>query len=128
MDFHIYDSIFNGMNDKGTTKLYVFGFALSILLTLAAYFSVVNKLFSGMILTAFITALALVQLMVQLIFFLHLGQESKPRWKQAIFLSTVSIILVIIIGSLWIMSNLNYHNMSPGDTNNYILKNEGIYH
>ncbi len=116
------------MNDKGTTKLYVFGFALSILLTLAAYFSVVNKLFSGMILTAFITALALVQLMVQLIFFLHLGQESKPRWKQAIFLSTVSIILVIIIGSLWIMSNLNYHNMSPGDTNNYILKNEGIYH
>jgi len=114
------------MNNNETTKSYVVGFVLSTLLTLLASFVAVGRVFSGWVLIAAIIGLALVQLSVQLIFFLHISQESKPRWNLAIVLSTISIILVIVGGSLWIMNNLNYHNMSPSDTNNYILKDEGI--
>ena len=111
----------------GTTKAYVVGFSLSILLTLAAYFLVANRLLSGGVLIAAVIGLALVQLAVQLIFFLHLGQESKPRWNLAVFLGTVSIILIIVIGSLWIMNNLNYNHMrTPAETDTYILHEEGI--
>ena len=102
------------------------GFALSLLFTLAAYFLVANRLLSGGILTFTILGLALFQLVVQLLFFLHLGQESKPRWNLVIFLSTVSIILIIVLGSIWIMNNLDYRHMSPTETNTYILKDEGI--
>lgn len=115
------------MNNNETSKSYVVGFSLSLLFTLAAYFVVVNRLLSGGMLIATIIALALLQLIVQLIFFLHLARESKPRWNLAIVLSTISIILIIIIGSLWIMNNLNYNHLrTPDETNTYILHDEGI--
>lgn len=128
MDFHLYNRLSNGMNNNAATKAYVVGFVLSMLLTCAAYFLVVNHLLNGGVLIAAIIGLALVQLAVQLIFFLNLGQESKPRWKLAVFLSTVSIILTIVIGSLWIMNNLNYSHMrTPAETDTYILHEEGIH-
>lgn len=114
------------MSNKEITKSYVNGFVLSTLLTLAAYFIVVNKVFDSGMLIAALVILAFGQLTIQLIFFLHILQESKPHWNLAIVLSTLSIILVIVIGSLWIMSNLNYHHTSPSGTNNYILKDEGV--
>jgi cytochrome o ubiquinol oxidase subunit IV len=104
-------------------KSYTLGFTLSILLTLAAYFIVANHLLSGAMASLAIIGLALIQLWVQLIFFLHLGQESKPHWNLWMFLATFSLILIVIIGSLWIMQHLNYH-MMPDDE---IIKNEGIY-
>ena len=45
-----------------------------------------------------------------------------------IFLSTVLVVGILVIGSLWIMSNLNYnmgHDMSPQETTDYILEEEG---
>jgi cytochrome o ubiquinol oxidase operon protein cyoD len=110
----------------GTTKSYITGFALSILLTLAAYSAVVQKVFEGAMLTAVILGLAVIQLTVQVIFFLHLGQESKPRWNLIFFLSTISIILTVVIASLWIMANLNY-NMTPHEMNEVLMLREGIY-
>ena len=114
MDFHIHVCLFNGMKNNPTSKSYVVGFALSLLFTLAAYFLVANRLLSGGILTFTILGLALFQLVVQLLFFLHLGQESKPRWNLVIFLSTVSIILIIVLGSIWIMNNFSLSLHSPG--------------
>src|SRR6266567_1195143 len=107
-------------------KSYITGFILSFALTVTAYILVANHLLSGWMIVAVILTLALVQLVVQLFFFLHLGQEAKPRWNLIFFLSTVSIILIIVIGSLWIMKNLNY-NMTPADMNTYIFKNEGMH-
>lgn len=107
----------------GTVKSYLLGFILSILLTLAAYLIVANHLLAGGVLVLTIISLAIIQLWVQLILFLHLGQESGPRWKLAAWLSTVSIILIVVIGSLWIMNNLSYH--MPTDAE--IIQDEGIY-
>ena len=108
-------------------RSYIFGFVTSVLLTLTAYFSVVNHTFENTILISSIVSLAVLQLIVQLLFFLHLleGKPSEKGWGLIIFFSTISIILVIIIGSLWIMNNLNYH-ITPQQMNQYILEQDGF--
>src|SRR6266568_6245083 len=102
---------------KGLLKSYIIGFVLSVVLTLLAYYPVwlhVNShqmMFSHELLMWFIVALAFIQLVIQLLFFLHLGQESRPRWKLLMLISFFSIVLIVVIASIWIMQHLNY-NMS----------------
>jgi cytochrome o ubiquinol oxidase subunit IV len=111
--------------NQGTLLSYIVGFILSILLTLAAYFSVVNHLMSGKTLILMVAGLAVVQLLVQLLFFLHLGRESRPRWKLLVFWFMLLVVGILVIGSLWIMNNLNY-NMMPHDVETYMRHEEGI--
>jgi cytochrome o ubiquinol oxidase subunit IV len=116
------------IESHGTVLSYTVGFVLSVLLTLAAYMSVVNKLFVGRTLIVFVVSLAVVQLLVQLLFFLHLGRETKPRWNLVIFLFMLLVVGIIVSGSLWIMYNLDY-NMMPEhqpDLNTYLKEHEGI--
>lgn len=99
----------------GTLGSYITGFVLSIVLTLIAYFLVVEKMLTGGVLIGVIVALAAVQLLVQLLFFLHMGTESKPRWNLLLFLFMVLVLAIIVIGSLWIMYNLNTNVMPQMD-------------
>lgn len=95
----------------GTLKSYVIGFVASLLLTGASFFLVLTKFFSEQILIYTIISFALAQAIFQLRFFLHLGQEAKPRWQRLIFYFMVLILLIIVIGSLWIMNDLNNRMM-----------------
>ncbi|MBX4191601.1 MAG: cytochrome o ubiquinol oxidase subunit IV [Candidatus Doudnabacteria bacterium] len=104
-------------------KSYILGFFISVGLTLTAYFIVEKQLLNGYDLILVIFGLAFIQLWVQLIFFLHLGQEQKPRWNIYALLSTGGIALIVIVGSIWIMKNLNYHVPSNED----IMHEERIY-
>ena len=65
------------------------------------------KILTGHVLIYSLAGLALIQAIVQLFFFLHLGQEAKPRWQLFIFLFMLFIMLIIVIGSIWIMVDLN---------------------
>lgn len=105
-----------------TYKTYITGFILSLALTLAAYFAVV---WQAPVTLWVIIALAMIQLIVQMVFFLHLGQGEDGHWNLTVFFSTVAIILILVAGSIWIMNHLNY-NMTPGDMNIYMLKQENI--
>lgn len=98
---------------------YVVGFLLSIILTLAAYICVTLHLFQSSALLVVIFFLAFVQLAVQLLFFLHLGREKNPRWNLFFMVSTLGIVLLVVVASIWIMNNLNY-NMSPAQVMKYI--------
>ena len=100
---------------------YISGFVLSILLTLAAYFAVTQHSYTGTMLVTVIIALAIAQVLVQLFFFLHLGKETKPRWKLAVLLTMLVVLGILVFGSLWIMQNLNYH-MSPDQMNSYMIQ------
>lgn len=91
----------------GTLRAYVIGFFASLLLTGASFFIVASKTLSGQPLIYTIIALALVQAIVQLLFFLHVGQEAKPRWETVVFYFMVVILFIIAAGSLWIMHDLN---------------------
>lgn len=94
---------------------YVTGFILSLILTIATYCIAFLHLLSSQILVGAIAALAILQTAVQLLLFLHLGREKKPHWKVAVFLFMATVLVVIVLGSLWIMYSLDYnvmpHNM-----------------
>ncbi len=117
---------------KVTVTTYIIGFLLSIILTFIAYLLAMNHinslhpLFSRGIVIGVFLILAFIQLTVQLVYFLHLGQEAKPRWNLIFFFSTFSIVLLVVVASLWIMYHLNY-NMMPTDMNHMILIQEGLH-
>jgi cytochrome o ubiquinol oxidase subunit IV len=96
----------------GTLKAYLIGFIGSIVLTCISFLLVITRAFSDQNLIYAVVSLALVQAIGQLLFFLHLGQEAKPRWETVVFCFMVVVLLIIAIGSLWIMSDLNTRVMS----------------
>ncbi|TAH32119.1 cytochrome o ubiquinol oxidase subunit IV [Candidatus Saccharibacteria bacterium] len=114
-------NIANGMNMNQIVR-YSIGFAGSILLTLAAYLLVTQAALSGGILLAAITILAIIQFFVQMFYFLHLGEEARPRWRTLSFVAMAGVLLLIVFGSIWIMNNLNYHMMSPMETDQHMKR------
>jgi cytochrome o ubiquinol oxidase operon protein cyoD len=101
-------------NDQARTALkhYIIGLVGSLVLTLVAYFMVTNHVFGGgWKLALVVVGLALLQFAIQLIFFLHVSAGSRPRWKLATFWFMLTIVAVIVGGSLWIMHSLNYRMM-----------------
>lgn len=111
---------------EGTASSLLIGFVLSILLTVSSYLVVTQHLLPNDMIIAVVIFLALLQFVVQAIFFLHLDKESGPRWNLAIFLSTLSIVVMVIIGSLWIMTHLNYNMMPNEIIQDYVQYDEGI--
>lgn len=91
----------------GTLKSYLIGFFSSLILTAISFSLVITGALAGHSLIYTLIGLAGIQAIVQLLFFLHVGQEAKPRWETFIFCFTVLVLLIIIIGSLWIMNDLN---------------------
>ncbi len=120
--------------DKPNITNYVMGYGLSLALTLAAYSLIrihlnsIHTIPSDSILYYLLAVLAIVQLLVQLVFFIHLNRETKPRLNIMVALFAGLVVVVIVFGSLWIMSNLNNHGMTPDQTNNFIIKDEGIHY
>lgn len=115
-------------SEHGTIQSYIIGFLLSLVFTAIPYYLVVNKIVTGDALLATILGFAVLQMLVQIIFFLHLGRGPKPLYNIAFFVSTVGIILVVTGGSLFIMGQLHY-NMNPTATeaSTKLVENEGIY-
>ncbi|MDB5186827.1 MAG: cyoD [Candidatus Saccharibacteria bacterium] len=110
---------------------YSIGFILSIILTLLAYAIVVHDVFkdfwSPMAIILILSILASIQLIVQLIFFLHLGNETNPRWKLLSFIFALIILIIIVAGSLWIMFDLNSRMMmSTEDMIKYMNRQTGL--
>jgi cytochrome o ubiquinol oxidase subunit IV len=87
------------------------GVIFSLILILAAYRIVTYYHLSNLVLIVTIFSLGIVQALIQLVFFLHLGLENKPYLNVVTFLFMVLVIIVVIGGSLWIMYNLNYNLM-----------------
>ena len=109
------------------SRAYIIGFILSIILTLLAYATLVSAAFSRQFSIFILLGLAVVQLFVQLTFFLHLGRESKPHWRLVILGFGVLVVGIVVLGSLWIMNNLNYNMMhSPDKMHEYIERQSGF--
>ena len=101
-----------------TLRSYTIGYIASVLLT-AASFAIVNAhLSSGhqfpahSVLFAGILALAVVQLFVQIRYFLHIGPQSNARDTATLALAA-AIVVLIVGGSLWIMANLQSSHALP---------------
>lgn len=101
-------------------RKYILGFVLSVVLTLLAYLLVTQKAGDTNTIMAYISGLAVVQFLVQMVFFLHIGEERKPRWKQMVMWFMLGTVVIVVLGSVWIMNNLDYRMMSPEHTLEYL--------
>ena len=102
----------------GTLRSYTTGFLASIALTLFAFW--IAPQLGTLIYPALVLA-ALLQLLVQLVFFLHLGR-SGGGWNLMVFAFTFVIVGIVVIGTLWIMQNLEHLHM-PSPTLNDLYVN-----
>jgi cytochrome o ubiquinol oxidase operon protein cyoD len=117
LDIHLFDRI-SFVCKPMTNKRYLTGFIACILLT-AASFALVEVHVSShhqfpthTELAAGILVLAIMQLLVQLVFFLHIGRESKRRDIAALAFA-LTLIGIVVGGSLWIMANLTHTEAVP---------------
>lgn len=112
------------MNVRDSQRMltfYVSGFVLSVILTLVAYYFAVDSSLAGITLIVVLVELAILQFFVQLYFFLHFGSEQKPRWRLLTLVFMMCFVLIVVLGSIWIMHNLNYRMMmSPQEIHTYM--------
>ncbi len=92
---------------------YVTGFVLSVLLTAVPFALVMSGTVPAATAVAVAIGLAVVQMVVHLVYFLHMNRASSQSWNMAALVFTVIIVAILVIGSLWIMYNMNV-NMMPG--------------
>lgn len=101
---------------------YSWGFILALLITYAAYFSVTAGNFGRTALAVILLALATVQLIVQMAVFLHVGLDKKKRWTLGSIVYMFIMVLIVVVGSLWIMHNMNYNmHMSPEQMKEFMI-------
>ena len=102
-----------GGEAHGSMRDYVIGFVASVILTAIPFWLVMSgaladKTLTGLIITGF----AAVQIVVHMIFFLHMNARAEGGWNMLALLFTVVIVGIVLTGSLWVMYHLNA-NMMP---------------
>jgi cytochrome o ubiquinol oxidase operon protein cyoD len=94
---------------------YLTGFLLSVVLTAIPFGLVMTGVIADARITAgLITAMALVQIIVHMVYFLHMSTKSEDGWTMMALIFTVIMVVIAISGSLWVMYNMNV-NMMPQD-------------
>ncbi|WP_159992228.1 cytochrome o ubiquinol oxidase subunit IV [Roseomonas sp. 18066] len=105
----------------GTLKGYVTGFVLAVILTAIPFWLVMGEVFaSPRVTAALVMAFAVVQIVVHMIYFLHMNGKSEGGWIMLALIFTLIIVVITIAGSLWVMYHLdtNMMPMAPHDMRN----------
>lgn len=95
----------------GNIKSYLIGFILSIILTVIPFVIVMNDSAPHTTNLAVVVGTSVIQVLVHLIYFLHMNTSSEERWNLVALLFTVMVIGIVVVGSLWVMYNLNINMM-----------------
>ncbi|MDF3835046.1 cytochrome o ubiquinol oxidase subunit IV [Cupriavidus basilensis] len=96
-----------------TFKGYMTGFVLSVILTAIPFTLVIGKVFDKSSTTALILlSCAAVQIVVHMIYFLHMNFRSEGGWNMLALIFTIVLVVIALSGSLWVMFHLN-ENMMP---------------
>ena len=96
-----------------TLKGYLTGFAAAALLTILPFWLVMSGAFSKTgPADAFILLLAAIQIVVHMVYFLHLNAKSEGGWNMLALIFTIVLVVITLSGSIWVMYHLN-QNMMP---------------
>ena len=102
----------------GSRRAYVIGFVLSVVLTAIPFWMVMTGAADARTTAVTIVALAVVQILVHTVAFLHVNTRAEGGWTLMAYVFTAVLVLIVIAGSLWIMYHLNANMMAamPTDT------------
>ena len=97
----------------GSFKGYMIGFVLSIILTAIPFWLVMGGVLDSKLFTAvLVMGIAVVQIVVHMVYFLHMNPRSEGGWTMMALIFTLIIVGIALAGSLWVMHHLNA-NMMP---------------
>ena len=91
-------------------RAYVSGLLLAVFLTLIPFRATMHLEVGRDAALWTIVICAAVQMVVHLVFFLHLNRRSEQHWYRVALVFTALVIAILVVGTLWIMTHLN-HNM-----------------
>jgi cytochrome o ubiquinol oxidase operon protein cyoD len=92
---------------------YMTGFVLSVILTAIPFWLVMADVLADNRTTSLvIMAFAVVQIVVHMIYFLHMNTTSENGWSMMALIFTIVMVVIALSGSLWVMNHLN-SNMMP---------------
>ncbi|MGO4410349.1 MULTISPECIES: cytochrome o ubiquinol oxidase subunit IV [unclassified Brevundimonas] len=109
---HVVDHHDTEDHDHGSFKTYMIGFLLSVVLTAIPFWLVMTGALAPMATGLIITAFAVIQIVVHMIFFLHMNHKSEGGWNMLALIFTLVIVVIAVAGSVWVMYHLNT-NMMP---------------
>mgnify|MGYP000172629034 CR=1 FL=1 len=104
-------SVDNHGASHGSVKSYMTGFVLSLILTAIPFWMVMDGSASHAMVLGTVVGMAVVQIFVHLIYFLHMNSRSEGGWTLLALMFTLILVVITLAGSLWVMHNLNTHMM-----------------
>jgi cytochrome o ubiquinol oxidase subunit IV len=102
-----------------TVKGYVIGFLLSVVLTAIPFWLVMGQVLPSKNATALvILAFAAVQMVVHMVYFLHMNSKVEGGWSLLALIFTAALVLIMLSGSIWVMYHMNTNMMPVHDMRN----------
>ncbi|MCM8732022.1 cytochrome o ubiquinol oxidase subunit IV [Hephaestia sp. GCM10023244] len=98
---------------QGSLRSYLTGFGLSVVLTAIPFWIVMTGAIADRAVAALvILAFAFVQIIVHMVYFLHMNTRSEGGWTMLALIFTIVLVVIALAGSIWVMHHLNI-NMMP---------------
>ncbi len=103
----------DGHIPHGDFRSYMTGFVLSVILTAIPFIIVMSGGFESRALTALVVLLfAVVQIVVHMIYFLHMNLNAEGGWTVISLVFTLIVLIICLAGTIWVMHNMD-SNMMP---------------
>ncbi len=101
----------------GALRRYLTGFGLSVALTAIPFALVMTGALDSKQATAIaIAAFAAAQIVVHMVYFLHMSTRSEEGWTMMALIFTLILVVIALTGSMWVMYHLNTNMMPAPDT------------
>ncbi|MFZ5637071.1 MAG: cytochrome o ubiquinol oxidase subunit IV [Pseudomonadota bacterium] len=112
-DAHDHDAHDDGI-PHASMREYLTGFVLSVVLTAIPFGLVMGGVaLDSVALPIVLLGFAAVQIVVHMVYFLHMNARSEGGWNLLALVFTAVLVIIVLSGSLWVMHHLN-RNMMPG--------------
>ena len=95
-------------NNKTASREYLIGFFASLVLTVIPFYYTYNHSLPKGATYVILFGCAVLQVFVHFVYFLHMETHtSEGRWNVVALLFSAIVVLILIVGSIWVMWNLN---------------------
>ncbi|EJN38207.1 cytochrome o ubiquinol oxidase subunit IV [Pseudomonas sp. NPDC089395] len=98
--------------NHGSVKSYMVGFVLSIILTAIPFGLVMFPSLPKNLTVLVVVAMAVIQVVVHLVYFLHMDRSKEQRSNVSTFLFTAMVIALLVGLSLWIMFSIHFEMLA----------------
>ena len=118
----------HGVGPHSSLRDYTIGFVLSIILTAIPFWLVMAKVIADRNTAVLVLgAFAVVQILVHMVYFLHMNGKVEGGWTLLSTIFTVVFVAIAIAGTLWVMFHMNT-NMMPTHPSPTALTHEAPGH